>query len=176
MSSVVVRVEVVGILLDPSAVPFDQGLRTLGEMFEVRSQGTIIDLERGQRRQIRTGRIAFRKGRRIPVEAHLGQLPADGPQVPNVRAGRFVGRYDQARAIGAESGRHHAVLVWAFEPRQRAAGLDLDQPEDLAGVLDDPKPAVGGEAAKPLPIGLTSRQLPTSHSRLARSTAISRRG
>ena len=30
------------------------------------------------------------------------------------------------------------MLVWAFEPRQRAAGLGLDQPEDLAGVLDDP--------------------------------------
>src|SRR5208337_4008844 len=72
-----------------------------------------------------------------------------GPQVPNVRAGRFVGRYDQARAIGGKSRRPYVVLVWAFQPGQRAAGLEFDQPRDLAGVLDDPKPAVGREAATP---------------------------
>ena len=69
------------------------------------------------------------------------------------------------------------VLVGAFEPRQRAAGLDLDQPEDFVGVLDDSKPAVRGEATKGHPRSAsTSRQVPTSRRHVSRSSAISRRG
>ena len=45
MSAMVICVEVVGILLDQRAIPFDQGLRTLGVMFDVPGQWTIIDLE-----------------------------------------------------------------------------------------------------------------------------------
>ena len=49
---------------------------------------------------------------------------------------------------GLKASTRHAAQVRALQPRERAAGLDLDQANDPARVDDDHQPAVGGEATE----------------------------
>ena len=168
MGAMVVGVGVVGIALEPRGVTLDQRRGRLGEMLEVLGQLAEIDLERRQGGAEGFGGVLFGIGRRVPVEAHAGQVLADGPQVPHVHGRRrtILGGHHQARPVGAEGDRRHAAQVGAFEPCERAAGLDLDQANDLARVHDDHQTGRRERNSAPTSvIGRSSRQVPTSQSR-----------
>ena len=145
----VVGIGVVGIALEPRGVSLDQFFRGLGELLEVLGQLAEIDLERRQEGRPWVGGVVFGIGRRVPVEAHPGEVLADGAQVPHVhgRSRTILGGHHQARPVGAEGDALHAAQVRARQPRERAAGLELDQANDPARVDDDRQPAVGGEIA-----------------------------
>ncbi len=176
MTAMVTGLGVSGIVLELRGVSFEERLWRLGEVLDVSGQRSIIDLERGQRRGRDFGRVVAGIGRRIPVEAHRGKMGADGPQVPDVHGRAVSGAHDQPRPVGAEGRRPHTALIRAFQPRDGAARLILDQADHPAGILDRQQVSIGRKREStaadlprfapgfgfPEPAGRVSRQEPFS--------------
>jgi hypothetical protein len=96
----------------------------------------------------RRGRVVVREGRCIPIKAQLNELSAHRPQVRDVDGSPgFFGGHHQARTVGTKVRPLHFAEVGAFESRERAAGLGLDRPKNVARVLYDHQAAVRGKAA-----------------------------
>ncbi len=124
----------------------DQGLIDFGIEVAGQRERAVVDLEGGKWRQRGAGRVVIGIGRRIPVEADPSELPTDGTQVPDVHGRAIQSGDHQARPVGAKGRRCRRAQVGAFQSRQGAVRLDLDQTKDSIRILDDHQAAVGGKA------------------------------
>ena len=88
-------------------------------------------------------RVDIRKRQRVPVQAHVGQLPVDGAKVPDVNGRPVIGGYHQPCSIRAEAGRPDLAQVGALETSNRPAVLALDQTEHLGRVDHDRQVTIG---------------------------------
>ena len=152
MTTLVQGVRIIRTGFQPLGVSGDEVLSRNGVLLEVTvvlldhgAESPVVDLERWQGECRGSGRVVVGIGRRVPIQTHLGQMFPDGPQVPDVHGRAVVGGHHQPRPVGAECRRSHAAQVGAFESRERAACLDLDQAKDPARVHDDHQAAVGGK-------------------------------
>ncbi len=115
--------------------------------------------------RVRSHRFCFGIRGCVPIQAHFGELAADGPQVPDMHGRWVVGGHHQARPVEAQCHKCHAAQVGAFESRERASCLGLDQAEDPARILATTRrPSCEKQQPSP-PICRASRQVPTVQSR-----------
>ena len=80
--AMVVGIGVVGIALESRGVTLEPFCGGLGELLEMSGQRAEIDLERRQGGRRVAGGVVFGIGRRVPVEAHPGEVLADASAGP----------------------------------------------------------------------------------------------